>query len=114
MLFRLVLYCLVCSTSLTVSLVSSDSNPDLVDISRASLVSPSSASDSTVVDSAVPKPISLANIVNKFKSSGYNPFGVPCDSDTTVPYSSMSDDENGPVGGTVNSATPGVFNPDYT
>ncbi len=69
------------------------------------MVLPSSASDSTVVFSAVPKPISLANILNKFKSSsGYNLFGVPCDSDTTVRYSSMSDDKNGPVGGMVQSS----------
>ena len=31
-------------------------------------------------------------------------FGVPCDSDTTVRYSSMSDDDNGPVGGMVQSS----------
>ena len=99
------------SSSLTDSLVASDSDPDLSNISCLTLASPKSESGST--DCPESKPICVASIINNLRACGYNNFGESSDSDTTLTYPMMCDDERNAERGSAGSSTnPSAFNPE--
>ncbi len=84
---------LSCSDLAAVSSIPSESSSVASDISDITIVSPEGERSNSGENSSEPVQIRVAAILNNFQALGHNILGDLTDSDTTLEYPTMSDDE---------------------